>query len=238
MAKKKKSIVQKINPIIIREVEDEIEQVHNGYIPMLEETKIDEVLIKENIPEIEPIIEIEEPIVEAEIPEEIQEEIVIPVEIIAKVIEEPIIEVVESAPIESIAEIPEPKVKAKRVKKEKVVKPEILETPEPESIPAPTPEVLELIQDHDILITNNIEVIEIEFDDNNYVIETHVINPNIDHSIHHRFLELSHSPFELRYKSIKIYDSQTSKYDISFKSTYVEVDGKKYPYSNLRIINK
>ncbi len=205
MAKrKKKPIIHKVNPVIIREVNEVDDIVKNHYIPMIEEN------ISKSEPDTEPM-EIE-PTEEVSIIEELVIEI--PTEIITDT---------QSVETEAIEKLKKPKKSKPKKSEERVVISE---------------QTTELIQDHDIIYYNindyfntldNLEEIE----DSKVV-----INPNIDLSIVHRFIEISRSPFELRYKTTKIYDSRTSVCDITFNENHVAVDGKKYPYSNLRIINK
>jgi hypothetical protein len=54
-----------------------------------------------------------------------------------------------------------------------------------------------------------------------------------------KFKKASESPFELRVKGMKIYDSITSKMlRINFEDDYIAIGNKKYPYNIVRIINK
>jgi hypothetical protein len=261
--KKKKPSVHKINPIIIREVTEEDDIKPNYYIPYIEEnisksepeTEPMDEQIEPIMEPIEPIIEpidIEpEPVVETSyicdfdiiesiddsisenVPESFVIEVVtedfgtIPVEIPSTNDLKESLDMIEKN-IESLAKISKPK-KPKKVKTEQVVE-DLTDLQVVEDLPVQIEpdlpiEMLEIFKE-----IKEIEVLPEDFQ--------RVINPNIDLSIAHRFMELSCQPFELRYKTVKIYDSRVSKCDIEFKNDHVVVDGKKYPYSNLRIINK
>jgi hypothetical protein len=51
------------------------------------------------------------------------------------------------------------------------------------------------------------------------------------------FVRMSELPYELRFKGIKIYDSK-NKGVVVFEEDHVMVNGRKYVYSALRILNK
>lgn len=52
------------------------------------------------------------------------------------------------------------------------------------------------------------------------------------------FEKATDKPYTLLYKGIKIYDSASNNSVVIFEDKCVSVDGKKYPYNRLRIINK
>lgn len=291
MAKKKKSTsIHKVNPVIIREVNEEEEVIKNHYVPMIEENT------SKSEPDTEPVEEevflVEEPVVEV-----IEVEVPSQVEVaIEEIKEEPVVEIVDTIKEsleEEIIKVEEKPKTPKKVKPKKESKPKakkkemeleelaiailgeekafdiLSNTASVEQEEGPFDDYLdhipqshfdywkknyeehnaqikpseepELIQDHDINIFNINEediangIVEIDVLPEDFKI---VINSDIDISIVHRFIEISKSPFELRYKTAKIYDSRTSKCEISFNENHVAVNGKKYPYSNLRIINK
>ncbi len=92
----------------------------------------------------------------------------------------------------------------------------------PIEISVPEKKISEIIQDHDIHYINTINTLPV--DTRTFV---------------SAFIELAKNPFELRYKGIKIFDSHVnSRNEIIFDTKYIIIENGKYPYSNMRIINK
>lgn len=211
MKKKKNVNVHIVKPVIMKEMDDNY-PIQNLYRPLENLSKSE--------PETEPL----------------EEAFSIPIISIIPIIEE------TSLNIKPIIEKPK---KVKKLKKKndnnistivhnQVNIQEIL--PEQKNVEFPIiqeeiiqPEETTFIQDHDIealLISPSLDVIcnlEVLSDESEF---------------QNMYSQLSLNPFELRYKGIKIFDSKIDKILIIFDNDYVVVGSKKFPYRNLRIINK
>jgi hypothetical protein len=158
---------------------------------------------------------------------------VVAVEQIIEEVQTPVVaeQIVEETKVEK----PKRKPAAKKTKAKEEAKVEVVAEAEVVEEKVSKPKAKAKAKKKVVVVLPVVEIIE------DIVPEVQVIEPenvqDYDISIKDKFVLMAEYPYELRYKGIKVYDSK-NKGVVRFEGEYVYVNGKKYTYSALRIINK